>query len=495
MHFVNKRYAALITGSVFLGIVFLFSSCKKINGSTELGTGLIPAVDNITTFDTSLEVQAFNDTFSLANDSLRFVSTDEAFLGLINNDPLFGKTDARVFLQLNPSLYPFTFANKPDSLHIDSVVLILDYLETYGDSTIPQTVNVYELDQANNFKADSFYLVRQNNFTYSNLLGSKTFIPSILDDSIFAYQDTTKSQLRIRLDDSFGDRLLHYDSTQNAITGAYANDSVFRSKFKGFALQSIGSGNAIMGFNLAGANTKLAIYYKDDNNDAPVNKWDTLVAYFNFTGFSAAADYVQRNYSGTPLAASVGGISPDPLVYIQTTPGSFATIKIPGLSSLSNRVIHRAELIAEEAYDPSDAIFTPPTRLFLDAFDSSLSKYRTIPYDFVLDVSSGTGIPNLGDLGTSPVNAIDGSGNPIKVWHLNISRYIQHLVTHTQSLYNFRLYAPFIGSDLYGIPPGSSSQISFAVNPAFAKGRVRLVGGGTPTTPQRMRLHIIYSKL
>src|SRR5258706_5780354 len=154
MHFVNRKNTALTLGTVILGIVSLVS-CKKINESTELGKGLIPAVDNITTFDTTLEVQAFNDTFTLANDTVRFIGSDEAFLGLINNDPLFGKTDARLFVELKPGLYPYSFENKPDSLHIDSVVLILDYLETYGDSTIPQTVNVYELDQANDFRADS----------------------------------------------------------------------------------------------------------------------------------------------------------------------------------------------------------------------------------------------------------------------------------------------------------------------------------------------------
>ncbi|MBK5272117.1 MAG: DUF4270 family protein, partial [Bacteroidia bacterium] len=421
---MNKRWLALSLSAIITGFVFLFSSCKKINESTELGTGLLPAVDNITTFDTTLEVMAFNDTFDLLTDSLRFSSNNEAFLGLINNDPIFGKTDARLFLELKPSFYNFSFLNRPDSLFLDSVVLILDHANTYGDSTIPQTVNVYEVNQSSSFNPDSFYLVRQNDFNYSNLLGSRTFLPSILDDSVYAFMDTTNHQLRIKLDNSFGNRLLAFDSI--GATGAYSSDSVFRTYFKGFAIQSMNSGNAIMGFNLSGVNTKLGIYYKYNNGGPTI--LDTTVTYFNFgsinsdisSNISASANYVIRNYSGTSLAASVGGASPDQFVYLQSTPGSYATIKIPDLSGLSNRVVQRAELIAEEVYDPSDAIFPPPERLFLDAYDTSLSKFRTIPYDFNYDLSSG--VANFGSFGSDPVNAVDASGNTIKVWHFDISR-------------------------------------------------------------------------
>lgn len=488
MYFVNKRWLALSLGVIITGLVFIFSACKKINESTDLGRGLLPAVDNITTFDTTIDVMAFNDTFGLENDSFRFSGTDEAFLGLINSDAFFGKTDARLFLELKPPSYKYYFLNRPDSLFLDSVVLVLDYVETYGDSTIPQTINVYELDQSNEFNPDSSYLVRQNDFTYSNLLGSKTVIPGLLDDSVFARSDTTDRQLRIKLNNSFGTRLLQFDSL--GTTGFFSSDSVFRNNLKGFALQSMNTGNAIMGFNLNGVNTKLAVYYKYNNGG--VAKLDTAVDYFNFSSdYSASANYIKRDYSGSPLANSISGAIPGQYVYLQNTPGSFATIKIPGLANLSNRVIHRAELIAEEVYDPSDAIFPPPERLYLDAYDTALSKFRTIPYDIVFDPS--TGVINDGVFGSYPVNAVDASGNTIKVWHFDISRYVQHALTHTGALYDLRMYAPFIVSNLYGTPPGEDLTTTFTENSSIAKGRVRLAGG-TPGQ-QRMRLRIIYSKL
>ena len=481
---MNKKYLVLTLGTLITCIAILFSACRKINEATELGAGLIPAVDNITTFDTTIDVQAYNDTFGIVNDSILFSSSFEAFLGRINNDPFFGKTDARLFFELKPAGYPF--ANKPDSLFLDSVVLVLDHHDTYGDSTIPQTVNVYEIDQSSNFRPDSTNLIRENDITYSNLLGTKTFLPSSLSDSVFAFMDTTNNQLRIKLDNSFGSRLLSYDSIGS---GAYSSDSLFRTFFKGFALQSMNTGNAVMGFDLTGANTKLAIYYRYYKGGQ--TNIDTAVSNFTLTTVSSVANYVKRDYSGSPLAAAAKVTTPSPFVYLQNTPGSFAEIKIPGLANLSNRVIQRAELIAEEVYDPSDVTLPPPVYLYLDAYDSSISKYRTIPYDLVYDPSSATA--NLSTFGASPVNSIDGSGNPIKVWHINISRYVQHVVTHTVPLYNFRLYSPFFVHNQYGVPPVATGLVGFFVNPTLVKGRVRLAGG-TPGT-QRLRLRIVYSKL
>jgi hypothetical protein len=482
-------------------VAIVFSSCRKINEATELGGGIIPLIDGVNTFDTIITVQAYNDTFGLANDSQYLSKGEEFFLGRINNDPLFGKTDARIFMELKPPVFPYYFANRPDSLTIDSVVLVLDYVETYGDTMIPQTINVYEMDQSNNFRSDTAYLVRQNPFTYSTLLGSRTFAPNILNDSIKVYKDTTKNQMRIRLDNSFGTRLLNYDST--GASGAYKTDSVFRTKFKGFAIQSMGPGNAIMGFNLAGANTFLAIYYKYEKRVLPnVPQPDTTVAYFLFSSNTAAANYVGRDYSGTPLLASIQNppTTPDDLIYIQGSPGTFATIKIPALAGLSNRLVHRAELIVEQLYDVTDSMFPPPDLLYLDAHDPTITrnyKYRTIPYDLGL---TSSGALNLGALGIFPHIGPDGSGHNVRTWKFNISRYVQHVLTNTVPLYDLRLSAPFTLNEQFGVPPGPDVTVGISVdgvsfNPTIAKGRVRLIGDNGTNQSRRIRLRLIYSKI
>lgn len=501
---MNKRYAALSFIAIF-AVIFVFIGCKKLNESTDLGGGLIPPVDNINTFDTSITVLSYNDTLGIQNDSIRLGTSEEFFLGKINNDPFFGKTDARLFLQLKPASYPFAFnnINGPDSLFIDSVVLVLDYVETYGDTITPQTLNVYEVDQSSNFVPDSAYLIRQNNFTYSNLLGTRTVAPQALKDSVKTLDgDTTNYQLRIKLNNSFGTRLLNYDSTVNPLRGAYANDSVFRSKFKGFALQSMNTGNAIMGFDLANGRTKLAVYYRYYKNKPNI---DTATAYFTFvtgaaTGSnSAAANHIIRDYTGTPALASLNnGSGSDPILYMMNTPGTYASIKIPDLALVNNRVVHRAELYMEELYDISDSTFRAPDYMYLDAVDPSITtaqKFRTIPYD--LHVNSSGSALDYGPFGVAPVYATDPFGNRIRTWHFNMTRYVQHLLTRTQSLYEFRLFPAYRFVEQFGIPPGADVGTVIAINPSIAKGRVRLIGSTGPldTNPRKMKLRLIYSKL
>jgi Domain of unknown function (DUF4270) len=503
---VKNRQLALTLGLIITCTVILFSSCKKINEATELGGDLIPPVDNIHTFDTTVTVEAYNDLFTLSNidplktDSVYSHYTDEQFLGVINTDPLFGKTDAQMFFELKPTNYPFTFKNKPslDSLFLDSVVLILDYVETYGDSSVAQMVDVSEI--TSDFRVDTAYLVRKNtDITVSGLsLGSTTFIPKTLDDSVKAYQDTTSHQLRIKLNTAFGNRLLLYDTA--GVNNAYSSDSLFKTKFKGFALKSTSGGKAVMGFDLQGTNTKLAIYYRYLHGLGTDR--DTTVDYFYFKpgatyglAGSASHNYINRDYSGSPLLAAQGGASPDPFVYIQNTPGSFAKIKMPDLGLVNNRVVHRAELIAEQVYDVSDTIFPPPSFLYLDAYDPALAKYRNIPYDVVYDGTNGA--YNLSTFGAVPVNALDASGKVVKTWHFNITRYIQHVVTGTEPVYDLRLFAPLYAADQYFLPIAGATAVELPpvvfVNPSMVKGRVRLAGG--TAGPQRMRLRIVFSKL
>ena len=506
---MKKRYIALSLTAFFAIAAVLFSGCKKLNDSTDIGAGLIPPVDNVNTFDTTITVQTFNDTLKFANDSIRLGTADEFFLGKINSDPIFGATDARLFLELKPPNYPYTFLNKSDSLFIDSVVLVLDYVETYGDTVTPQTVNVYEIDPTinNAFVPDSAYLIRRNDFTYTNQLGTKTFAPQVLKDSVKVKYDTTANQLRIKLDNSFGTRLLNYDTTTTILKGAYANDSIFRTKFRGFALRSMNTGNAIMGFDLAGGGTRLAIYYRYDKRVTPTvaNIKDT-VAYFPFitgytkvdatlTGNSAAANYIIRDYSNAPafLASLNNGTAPDNILYMQNSPGTFATVKIPDLGLVSNRVVHRAELYMEEIWDISDSLYRSPDFLYVDAIDPTITasnKFRTIPYD--LNYGTGTSL-DYATFGVIPIFSNDMAGHRIRTWKFNLTRYVQHVLTRTQSLYDLRVFPAFRLAEQFGIPPGTDFNQPVFINSTAVKGRIRIGGGQHPT--QRMKLRIIYSKL
>ncbi len=481
---MKKRLFALL--GLIISSAIILSACRKINDATELGGDLIPAVDNINTFDTILTVETYNGIFNPLFDSTRLTEEDEHFLGMISNDPVFGQTEARLFLELKPPYYRYTFENKSDSLHIDSVVLVLSYNNTYGDTNAAQTVRVYEIDNNVEFRADSNYMVSQNSITYSNLLGQRTFSPSQLKDSVKVPGDTTVNQLRIRLDNAFGQRLLDYDTNYSSVTGAYYSDSLFRTKLRGFALESV-AGNAIMSFSLTSVNTKLVLYYRYDKNDTL--NYDTTYRDFGFTLLSANANYITRTHPAS-ISSIAGDNTEDEIVYIQNTPGTFTTVKIPGLASLSNRVVHRAELVMEQLYDGSDTVFTIPASLMLDAYDPSISAFRTIPYDMSPD-QNGTLSPY--SFGGLPFKGTDGS-NSINVWRFNISRYVQNVVNNTLPAYDLRVFSPFYIFDQFGIPGKSTDVLrGIFVNPTVGKGRVRLGGGNHPT--QRMRLRIIYSKI
>ncbi|WP_018628053.1 DUF4270 domain-containing protein [Niabella aurantiaca] len=505
-----------------LGLFLLASgfivSCSKINLATELGQDLIPEVDNIHTFDTTLEVEAFNGLFTAANDSFRASYTFPQLLGVINNDPIFGKTNARLYFQVSPNTKT-PFKNAPSKLVLDSVILVLNHTFTYGDTALPQTINVSEIDPANDFQGDTSYLLSRS-MTTAGLLGSRTVTPFTLKDSITVIDfesgtpDTVKvaDQLRIRLDDAFGQRLLAYDTI--GANDGYSTDSVFRSKFKGFALESAGAGNALLGFSLKDA--QLQVFYRYENKTTS-GDMDTATSVFNFIKASSktytgnengSANNITRDYSGTEIAATSGDETADPFVYIDNTPGTYATLKIPGLATFPNSVIHLAELQMESVFDNSDSVFGAPRNVFLDVYDSTDQKFKLVPYVFGLSYSGGYAITNFPAFYSvnDPSNTDqtyyfkkDPMGNIVRQWRFNITGYAQKIAVKKVPLFNFRLYAPaavglplgdrdpVTGTTLFSVP---QSGTFFGLSGA---GRVRIGGGNHPS--QKMKLRIVYSKL
>lgn len=484
---MKNRIPFFVSSSFILFLLIAFASCKKINEATELGTDLIPPVDNINTFADTLNVETYNEVFSELSDTINTVGPSAIhYLGQISNDPLFGKTNASIFLELKPPAAKYYFEDH-DVITIDSVVLVLNYRDIYGDSTVEQQVTVSEIAQSANFTADSLYKIRRPEFATAGQLGVKNFLPKTLNDSVFGYRESAANQLRIRLNNDFGQRLLNYDSTN-----AYFSDSAFRKYFKGFAIKpSGGSGNAVMGFSLADTNTKLSIYY----NYVKGSKKDTSMRNFYFnTSTGANANIVARDYTSGEIKSHLSTGTPDQLGYIQNTPGTYVRVKIPGLANLSNRVIHRAELIVQQVADnpATDGLFTAPTYMFLEAktdTDPTKDAYKAIPYDLSFN---SDGSLNLTELGAVATKSFDRAGNSISLWRLNLSRYVQNIVNKRETVTDFRLSSPYITK--FTVGQGSNPLVATPlINPTSTKYRVRVGGGSHPTQP--MRLRIVYSNI
>jgi len=460
--------------------IALLFSCTKVNEATELGDELIPAVDNVNTFDTLLNVQA---AYYPYDDSSKHVIGENMALGQIN-DPAFGATTADMFFNLSSRVYGSSpFKDTLDK--IDSVVLSVAFRGSYGD-TLPSdiTVQVSEIND-NTFVDTALYRFDNPGFNSTAGIGSSTFNVTRFRDSIRISPsgkrtDSSKvaNVLRIKLNNSIGQKLAAFD------TSAYRDDPTFRAKFRGLAIKTTNVSGSPFGalayFNLTDANTALLVYYQSRNGATR----DTSVATFvhNVTG---QANSVRRTAGGEYLTKIVQSNSQK--LYIQSSPrGSYIGIKIPGLSSFPNKVIHRAELIAYSV--PADnaagsEYLITPNRLFLDHKGENNSKDSA--YFFDNDIQPGID-------GSLDFTAFGGTLRSDQSYRFKLTRYVQGIVTRGERNDSLRLFAP-LRSNVYA---KSLNQVISVPNLDFiAKGRVVIANGNYPDPSKRLRLRIIYSNL
>jgi hypothetical protein len=173
-------------------------------------------------------------------------------------------------------------------------------------------------------------------------------------------------------------------------------------------------------------------------------------------------------------------------VYIQTAPGTYANIRIPSIDEFKkkkgNVIIHLAELSMQEVVTPARRadVFTPPPFLYLESFDSTTNAY--IP--FVADgFSAGTFDPPT--FGGMKKLSVDPQGNIVSRYAMNITRYLQGIITRNTSNLPLRLNAPY---NVYY----KDINLSFNLN-HLCRGGVVLGGGSHPKQP--MKLRVVYSKL
>jgi hypothetical protein len=494
MHHYTLRKLFIVS---IVSVGFL-AACTRIT-STELGGDLIPSVDGVTTLDTLMDV--ITENFDMS-DTVYINKTDLQVVGAVSNDPLFGKTRASLYFEMKPDSYPFNIPGTKDSIVVDSAVLILSYAGLYGDSTQPLRLTVSEISQSTPFYDSLMYPVNYPNvspFILAQQLAPTTTIDiRRLGDSVKNRFENARNQIRIRLNASVANRFIKvYDSSN-----AYASDSMFSKNFAGFAVTADAGApaNALLKINLADTNSKFALYYSSSSTGA--TKRDTVVNYFRFNStFGGDANYVVRDRSGSEAAKHLNTAKPDSLVYVQTSPGTKVKIRIPGLAALSNRIIHRAELIAEQVPDDGNLLLEtsmiPPRYLLLSAIDSANGGgKRNLPNDYILS-SDGPNISSFG--GYLTAKSLLGY-DKLAAYNFNVSRYIQGVVTRKDTIFTLQLSAPSNDSLKYIAPYplsfGVSPQIAF-LTPAYGNdlgnGRVRL-GGGTHSR-FRMRLRVIYSRI
>ncbi|MFZ9687230.1 MAG: DUF4270 family protein [Chitinophagaceae bacterium] len=470
----------------FFPLVFLFViiGCTKVK-NTDIGVDLLPAIDNVTTFDTTLSVAV--ETAFIPDSLMPRVTRDlygavgDFVLGHLSNEPVFGATTASAYYELKPTEYPFNFENKPDSLYLDSVVLGLKWRNTFGDTNGIQGIDVYKVSEF--IRPDTSYPLSAS-VSYGELLGTSKFAPSILNDSINLGTYKSKDQLRITITPSFGKALLAFDSALT--TSPLKSDSLFRDYFKGFALipQKLNSSNALMTFDMDDTATYVRMYYQYIKN----GDRDTTYKTFTFKNLKpgGAINQITRNYTNTELSRFITKKESDSLVYIHSTPGTYAKISIPSLDVFKkikgNVIVHLAELSMQEVLTTARRtdLFVTPTYLYVEGIDSASKSYVPFTAD---GFPAGTFDPTV--FGGKKKSGIDPQNKEITTYSMNMTRYVQGIITRNDKNYPLRLQAPYVVTY-------PALVTAFYLNP-MCRGGVVLGGGSHPT--QRMKLRLVYSKL
>ena len=491
-----------------LAFFYFFNlGCTKIE-STELGADLLPAVDNVSTFADTFYINASREENI---DTTRLVRSDTHVIGSINNDPVFGKTKANVFLELKPSFFPYYFGNARDTInsalnastHYDSVFLCLSYSGFYGDTTKPQHIKVYQLNEntSNFIDTISYLLNYQPDQPYlSNLLGEATVYQPDLKNYTYlknSKKDSVTRQIRIKLSSAFLASLVSQDSAKDKPNNLFYSDSVFKQKYKGFAVVTDGGNdaNGIFYVSLTDAKTRLEVHYVAGN----ANKLDTAFSSLPLSigTYSSVTASATANYLARDTSSSLFPNAPDPkALYIQSAPGSAISFKIPQLATLTNRIIHRAEIFLEQVPgSPMDDVLSTPQYLYLDLIDTgSIKKYKPVYFDlspgdpYYPDVSTpylffpsqGIDFNYYGGFQRTTTDALGTRS----YYTFNLTRYIQNLVTRHETNYAFRVYAPF-NLNYYGY------KLTYKNNLAF--GRVKIGNGNNSNF--RLRMRIVYSKI
>lgn len=465
-----------------------FISCKKINEATDLGGDLIPAVDNVHTFEVALNAVTNN---LLYNDTTKVNYSDLVAAGDLN-DPEFGTTHADFQFNLTPlSLGTNPFGGRDTTNIIDSVVLSLQYDNSYGDTLSGiQTLHVYEIASNPDFKDTVLYKYSDPSTDFPTTgaeLGSASFTAKSAKDSIRLIRagDTTAVShvVRIRLDNSLGERFAQYDTTGSLLSGGFhldsTNGSIFRKLFAGLSVKADNGSNVLSYFDLtSGSKTRLTVYYQTVHSNGTRDTLSTDFAHRT----NGQTNYVKMTPASNWATYLNNGLTEDDKVYIQSAPsGSYASVNVPDLSTLGNKVVHKAEIIASVLPSVGSDKFSAPPYLFMDYTNSG-----TPDTAFLFDKDINLGVNQSIDL------SLFGGNLKNNQYRFDITRYVQGIVTRHAPNDTLRIYAP-LRTQLF--VPLAGAYIRPQIAQGIAQGRVVLGGGNFVNADQRLRLRIIYSNL
>lgn len=440
-----------------LGLTFSLTSCDE---ASVVGLDVQPEGDLLNV--------GFQDTTTVLTRTVKGDSliTDETLIttgvGLIGKyiDPVFGTATASVYTQvrLPSNISATSFGALPVC---DSIILSLVYEGTaYGKKDRkPQKMNVYQLTESMS-TATTYYSNSTLSKSGIDLTAADGYVftpkPS---DSTNVDTLTLKPQLRIPLDNAFGQLLLN-----NQSTGNLATNTAFQSFFNGIYITTentstlfANEGN-ILHFKMG--ESKITLYYK--NSTATSLDYDFSlgsVARFNhykqdYTAGAIPDLTAQINNPSGPLYAQ------NDVVYVQSMGGTKTKIEFPHIMNWVDSAaisINKAELVisVDTSVTYNADTFALPTAFILFGINDDGTTFA-IPDAFEGSTYFG-GTLNSGTF----------------QYRFNIARYIQQILDGDRS--NNGLYL-------------------LASNGAVFGNRA-VISGGKSTAARPMKLNITFTKL
>jgi hypothetical protein len=409
------------------------------------------------------------------------------------NDPIYGLTTSDLATDLNlPGSAAYTLPS--GTIFVDSARLVMYYADGfYGDKlTSTYTVNVFQLGE--NFSSSTSYYNTKTWKATSNLLGSLQFTPKPTDSikitSIIAGAPDTlikvAPQIRIPISTSFIN-----NNFFNAGSLALGSNAIFTNYMKGLYLQldrtkTTGPGGIIM---LKPADS-LAIYYRSVNGSTI----DTAVIYLPIT---KVASTIRHTYTSAVQTEIANNTTSRGVVYLQGLAGLRAKISFPklvaqlrgNLPSDSTIVINRAELVV--TVNPgSNVPYAPLPQLTLYKLDLA-NQRALVPDANSADPRSG-GATVFGGI-AAKINNSSTNNVPLIQYHFIITAYIQDLFTG--KLVDYGTYIAPV--DTTATSNGTTLSSANYLPTSQASARTMAIGGGgaAATSPYKMRLNVIYTKI
>lgn len=338
-----------------LKFFYLFSIVAAIslfscNKPSETGSDIVGNNDgNLNVF--------YTDTFQLTTyskevDSMKTNGLTRYLLGSYHDD-VFGVTNAAIYTQLRLSSNDIDFGPNPVC---DSIVLSLVYDGIHADENAQHTIYVHELDD--DLYIDSNYYHFDERNVNSTPVGQGSYKFNY-EDSVSIDGEKAKPQLRIKLDNSFAQKIFS-KSGQIELSD---NDN-FKDFIKGLRISAdkINSpGGSIGYFNLLDAQSEMRIYYSNDDNDSLnigflINNSCAMHSTYDHFDYVDADVDVQNQIlnSDTSLGQQT--------FYLQSLGGIKGYIKFPNIKDLVDSgivAINRAEIVIDVDPNSTSSDFLP----------------------------------------------------------------------------------------------------------------------------------------